>query len=287
MCTTAAKFADGKDSQLHGTSGASITMRLSRFIIPVSLLLLASCSIDDGPTQNTRPDLAGVRFINALVDAGAVDARMIDQTQWSAYALGLNYRQSGITLPTQAGARPVKVWTASNVLEDIDLIIEQTVTITAGQNVTLLLTGSVAGGTARIEVIPDPVPAEAAGQIHVRAVNASDTPADISWVDGGGASAAVSVGALGTTDYLVRPTGLVTASFTVAGDAGSPRVGDAPAGAPESGLIGATAGYTAEGSGLSAFIFGPAVAGSPSDLGAAYLEPGVVWFVDRIPAPPL
>ncbi|HLV24694.1 MAG TPA: DUF4397 domain-containing protein [Gemmatimonadales bacterium] len=262
-------------------------MRLSRIIIPLSaLLLLASCGVDDSATVNSRPDLAGVRFINALVDAGPVDARMVDQAQWSAYALGLNFRQSGITLPTQAGARPVKVWTATNVLEDMELLIDQTVNITAGQNVTLLLTGSVAGGTARIEVIPDPVPSETAGQIHVRAVNASDTPADVSWVDGGGASAAVSVGALGTTEYVARPTGLVSASFDVVGDAGSPRVADAPIGAPEDGLIGARAGYSAEGSGLSAFVFGPAVVGSLAPQDPAFLEPGIVWFVDRIPAPP-
>lgn len=284
MCNTAAVH-QRSGSQLHGTIGVYF-MRLSRFVIPVSALLLASCGVDDSPTVNNRPDLAGVRFINALVDAGPVDARMVDQTQWSAYALGINFRQSGILMPAQAGARPVRVWTSSNVLDDIELLIEQTVNITAGQNVTLLLTGSVSGGTARIEVIPDAVPDSTAGQIHVRAVNASDAAADVSWVDGGGASAPVSVGPLGTSAYIARPTGPVTASFTVAGDAGGPREAAAPAGEVRDDGIGNTAGHLASGSALSAYVFPASMPGSAAPQGGAFDAPAVIWFVDRVPAPP-
>ena len=54
-------------------------MRLSRLIIlSVSGLLVTACGVDDGPTVNARPQLAGVRFIHAMPDEGPVDARMID-----------------------------------------------------------------------------------------------------------------------------------------------------------------------------------------------------------------
>lgn len=262
-------------------------MRLSRFLLPMAALVLASCGVDDGPVSNTRPPLAGVRFVNALSDEGPVDARMIDQTQWAAYALGINFRQAGIRMPAEAGSRPVRVWRATNDINQLDLLIEQTVDIVANQDVTLLLTGSVQAGTARIEVIPDAVPDSSANQFHIRAVNATGSAAEVSWVSGSDASAAASIGPLAASAFTQRALGTVTARFNAPGAAATTWSAAAPAGVAQTDNgIGATAGYLASGTGLSAYLFPASVVGSRAPQTAAFAAPAVVWFVDRVPAPP-
>lgn len=256
-------------------------MRLSRFLLPVSALLVTACALDEGPTVNSRPPLAAVRFIHAIADEGPIDARMIDQAQWSSYAIGINFRQSGHFMATEAGTRPVRIFRHSNVIDSIALLVEQDVNIVAGQNVTLLLTGSVQAGTARIEVIPDAVPDSVTGQIHIRAVNATGAAADAQWQDAGGAGAATSVGSLGTSGYTARSTDSVAVLFT-----GAP-LAAAPKGTLVNNGIGATAGYSSSGSALSAYLFPASVPGSRApQTPAAFGQPAVVWFVDRVPAPP-
>ena len=265
-------------------------MKLSRFLIlPATALLLAGCAIDDSPTENRRPDgLSAVRFIHAMSDEGAVDARMYDQTEWSSYALGINYRQSGAFHPTESGARTIRVFRASTDINEIDdILIDQTVTIPPGEDaVTLLLTGSVQGGTANIQVLTAAVPDSVSGSVHFRAFNTGSEAREVVFTDGGGSTAPVSVGPLSSTGYSVRgvAAGALTASFHDAADPGTVWSGNAPAGAPQNGGIGATAGHTASGSALAAFLFEPAVVGSraPQDL----VDPTVIWFVDRVPAPP-
>ncbi len=262
-------------------------MRLSRYLLPVAALLLASCAVDGGPVSNARPALAGVRFINALADEGPVDARMIDQVQWSAYALGINFRQAGIRMPAQAGSRPIRVWRATNDINQLDLLIEQTVDIVEGQDVTLLLTGSVQGGTARIDVIPDAVPDSSANQIHIRGVNATGAAAELSWVSGANTNPVGSVGPLSATAFTQRALGTVTAQFNAPGAPATIWSTEAPAGVAQTDNgIGATAGYRASGSALSAYLFPASVVGSRAPQTAPFAKAAVVWFVDRVPAPP-
>lgn len=265
-------------------------MKLSRFfILPAAAALLAGCAIDDAPTENSRPaGLSGVRFIHAMSDEGAVDARMYDQTEWSASALGVNFRGSGAIFPTEPGARAIRIFRASTELDEIDdILIDQTVTIPAGEDVvTLLLTGSVQAGTATIQVITESVPDSTSGSTHFRAFNAGSSPREVVFTDAGGSTAPVSVGPLSSTGYSVRSVGAgaLTATFYDAADPGTTWEGNAPAGAPENNGIGATAGHTASGSALVAYIFDASVVGSRAPAG--FTEPGVIWFVDRVPAPP-
>lgn len=262
-------------------------MRLSRFLLPVAALLLASCGVDGGPVSNARPALAGVRFVNALSDEGPVDARMIDQTQWSSFALGINFRQAGFIMPTEAGSRKIRVFRATNDINQLDVLIEQSVDIVGGQNVTLLLTGSVQGGSARIEIIPETVPDSSANQFHIRAVNATGTAADLSWVAGATVSPVGSVGPLAATSYTQRALGAVTAQFNAPGVPGTTWSTAAPAGVAQTDNgIGATAGYLASGTAMSAYLFPASVVGSRAPQGGAFTSPAVVWLVDRVPAPP-
>lgn len=259
-------------------------MRFSRFFIPAAALLMAACAVDGGPVSNERPSLGGVRFINGLADEGPVDIRMIDQTQWAPYALGITFRQAGVRLPAEAGARPIRVWRAGNNIDSIPMLLEQTVDIVGGQNVTLLLTGSVQAGTATIVSIPDDVPDSVSNQIHIRAVNATGSAAEVSWAAGSDVSSASSVGPLAASSFVSRGLSAVTAQFNAPSDAGTLWTKEAPAGAIQANGIGATAGYVASGSALSAYLFPASVVGSRAPQG--FTSPGVVWFVDRVPAPP-
>jgi len=267
-------------------------MKLSRFLIlPAAALLLAGCAIDDAPTENSRPaGLSGVRFIHAMSDEGGIDARMYDQTSWSSYALGINFRQSGAIQPTEPGTRMIRVFRASTDVDEIDdILIDQSVTIPAGEAVvTLLLTGSVQAGTANIQVITESVPDSTSGSTHYRAFNATGSASEVIFAAGDGSSAPVTVGPLSSTGYSSRSVsaGALTASFFDAADPADTWEGDAPAGAPENNGIGATAGHTASGSALVAYLFEESVVGSRAPQGAAFQGPGVIWFVDRVPAPP-
>lgn len=261
-------------------------MRLTRLLLlPVTALLVTACGVDDGPTVHARPQLAGVRFIHAMPDEGPVDARMVDGVRWTSSALGINFRQSGPVWPVAAGTHKVRVFRASSTdIDSIAILVEQDVTIEPNRNVTLLLTGSTAANSARIEIIPDEVPDSTAGNIHVRAVNVTGAPMEVAWVGtGGAATAPTAVGPLSATSYAARGADTVTARFNASGSA-TMITERAPAGAPENNGIGASAGFRTSGSALSAYIFPASVAGSraPSD----FTSPGVVWFVDRVPAPP-
>ena len=310
-------------------------MKLSRFfILPAAALLLAGCAIDDAPTENSRPaGLSGVRFIHAIADEGAVDARMYDQTEWSSYALGINFRQSGAIHPTEPGTRPIRVFRASTDIDAIDdILIEQTVDIPAGQPlVTLLLTGSVQSGTAQIQVITGSVPDSTAGSVHYRVFNATGTPYVARYEDVGGEGGSFTVNQFSGSEYQTRAVGtayMVTA-FWDPGDPGTIFGGGHPTEdiwnpnfpwsipwannrsamplrAPEANGIGATAGSRASGSAMSAFIFPASVAGTraprdpvpvppdPEEEDADlwippppfYNTPNIVWFIDRVPAPP-
>lgn len=255
-------------------------MRLSRIVLlPAAALFATACGVDDEPVVNARPQLSSVRVIHAIADEGPIDTRMIHSARWSNFALGLNFRASGIPMPVEPGSRPLRVWRSSTVLEEIVPLIETDVVIPAGQNVTLLLTGSVANGTARVEVIPDVVPDSTAGQIHARVVNATAAGVAASWVAGDVTSAPISVASLATSSYEARPAGPL--SVLVGGATFA-----APAGVAENNGIGATAGAGQAGSALSAFVFPASVVGSRAPQDGAFAAPAVVWMVDRVPAPP-
>ena len=57
-------------------------MRLSRLTLLAvpAALALAACNSDD-VTAETRPPLAGVRYINAVPDTSRLDFRMVDQLE--------------------------------------------------------------------------------------------------------------------------------------------------------------------------------------------------------------
>ena len=302
-------------------------MRLTRLLPPlVAALALAGCSDDDGVTVNDRPPLGGVRILNAVPDMRAFHVAMVDQVEWSANSTtdvtnyGLPYRVGTIHWPTEAKARHVRVFPAdSNIAVATRILLDTTITIEPDKNVTLLLVPGVRANqpnaasvtdSVAILVIEDVAPALSEGQVAVRAVNAgvaggiaahltatatTAPTAPATW------TAAAAYGA--ATPYVVRGTGtFAVRAATAAVPLTAIASATAPAGAAQNGLVAPIAGFNAAGTALSAYVFPRACPAQPLPTTAANClalrgqsnaivtasqSPTIIYFVDRIPTPPI
>jgi hypothetical protein len=276
-------------------------MRLSRFVtLFIGLAAISACG-DDEITDPGTPELAGVRFINALTDTGAVDVSMIDQVLWSfsnieAYA----YRAGSEHQPVQAGTRHIRVFpNSTNPAIASTILLDTTITFNANTNYTLLLTGSARGNTERFVLIEDTPPATAAGQIALRVVNVATAAIDA--YSTATATTAISppataanVATIAPSPYVVVATGGRAIRVTPAGSGTVSASAAGPsAAAPLPGQLPA-AGVNSAGTAFSVYYFPAGVAGSvnapasgsTSCTGATPLvtcNPTVVWFVDRVP----
>ncbi len=266
-------------------------MRFSRLaILCLGIGAVVGCRASD-VSDPTLPAIGGVRFINAVADTGAVDIRMIDQVEFSAVGNAMTFRTGTEHQPTEAKARHLRVFpTSTNPAITSNYLLDTTITITANSRQTLLLVGSArTKSTLKFVVINDNPTTPAAGQIGVRVVNASSgaingyVVADTTVAIADPATAA-NVGAIGASAYVLRPMGSAALRVT---DVGSTKVNvSAPgpvAAAPLSGELPA-AGVNSEKTVFSVYYFPRSVAGSTAPQSAAFLVPGLVWFVDHNPA---
>lgn len=276
-------------------------MRVRFLMLPLAVMALAACSQDDGVSVNARPPLGGVRFVNAVPDGGPVDIKMVDQVEWSASSVttsanyGLPFRMATHHWPTEAKARHIRVFpTDSSITVTSQILVDTTITIEADKNVTLMLVGSRVANNLRFVMIED-MPLTLTGQqIAVRLVNGVDggTAADgyvlqSTTTDLPASPTFSAVGALSTSDYVVRDTGNFAVRVTPAATPGTVWSAAAPSGAPANGLIGAAAGARGANSALSAVLFPASVAGTAAPQTTAYQSPAVVFLVDRVPPPPV
>lgn len=263
-------------------------MRLSRLgLIGMGLLAVNACSDSETVTETTLPSNASVRFINALADTGSVDIRMIDQIEFNAFANNLGFRAGTVYQITEAKARHIRVFPGFSIDPTVasQVLHDTTLTLTAGTRVTLLLTGSARAKTVHFVAITDETAAPAAGTIGVRMVNTSSGAVSGYLVNLvadplPGTPTFSSVGALGTSGYVARPTGVAALRAT---DPGSATVNASTAGpAAPAPIVGAfpAAGVTTAGTLFSVYYFPRGVAGS---LQNALTTPALVWFVDRNP----
>jgi len=235
----------------------------------------------------TPPPNGSVRFINAVADTGAGDITMIDQIEWSAKAVNLGFRTGTQYWVTEAKARHIRVFPTSRTIGvTSQILLDTTVTITAGTRSTLLLTGSARSKTLRFVAIDDATTAPAVGSIGVRLVNAT-TGAVNAYLTADTLAAlpaspfAANVAALATSTYATRAVGIAAVRVT---DPGSATItAQLPGPSAPATLPGElqSAGVTASGTMFSVYYFPRGVAGSPQK---AITTPGVVWFVDRNPA---
>ena len=260
-------------------------MRLTRFaMLCLGLGLAAACS-DDDISAPTLPPLAGVRFINAVADTGAVDIRMIDQVEYTPTASALNFRQGTEHQPTEAKARHLRVFpTSTNINVTPNFLLDTTITISANTRVTLMLTGSARAKTLKFVTVTDDTSAPAAGSIAVRLVNASNAPVNGYLVDSiatgiADPATAANVAPLAASAYVNRAVGKAAVRVT---DVGSATVNASTQGPTASVIAGANAaaGVNSAGTKFSAYYFPRGVAGSPQTS----TTPAIVWFVDRNPA---
>ena len=261
-------------------------MRLTRFaMLCLGLGLAAACS-DDDISSPTIPPLAGVRFINAVPDTGAVDIRMIDQVEFTPTASALNFRSGTEHQPTEAKARHIRVFpNSTNIDVTQNFMLDTTITIEANTRITLLLTGSARAKTLKFVTITDDASAPAAGTIAARLVNTSSAAINGYLVDTtttaiGSTATASNVAPLSASAYVARAVG--KAAFRVT-DVGSTTVNASTSGPVAAVVAGENpaAGVNSEGTKFSVYYFPRGVAGSPQNSVAT---PTVTWFVDRNPA---
>ena len=261
-------------------------MRLTRIAtLCLGLGLLAACS-EDKVSAPTLPPLAGVRFINAVADTGAVDIRVIDQVEYTPTASALQFRSGTEHQPTEAKARHIRVFpTSTNQAVTQNFLLDTTITISANTRVTLLLTGSARAKTLKFVTITDDVSAPAANSIGVRLVNASSGAVNGYLVDTtttaiADPAAASNVASLAQSPYVNRATGKAAVRVTDVGSTTVNASNNGPIAQVVSGENPA-AGVNSAGTRFSVYYFPRGVAGSPQN---GVTTPTVTWFVDRNPA---
>jgi hypothetical protein len=268
-------------------------MRLSRLTLLAvpAALAVAACNSDD-VTVESRPPLAGVRYINAVPDTSRLDFRMVDQLEYSANTIsgigGLSFREGTEYFPVEAKARHIKVFsfadTAITTVQQV--LVDTTITFEANKNYTLLLAGTSRNKQARFRVIEDVPAAPAAGQIAVRAYNAGAGPMD-AWVVAStttalsGTPTFASIADLAASAYRTQAAGAFAVRIASPGTTTAIASLQAATGAAGTALQNPTAGAVVAGTVFSAYIFPRSVAGSRAP--SAFTTAGVQLFVDKLP----
>lgn len=265
-------------------------MRLQRLVLFCLGAAVVSGCDDDKIVTSSPPPLAGVRFINALADTGAVDIRMIDQVEWSALALTLAFRSGTEHQPTEAKARRIRVFpTSTNPAVTSQFLIDTTITVAANTNYTFLLVGSARANTDRFVVLTDNVPA-CADNIAIRAVNAGVTGNVDLFITRKAADARPAqpslsnVAPLVASSYVTRAADTTFVRFTNAGDTTTVASAAGPTAPATATGQRPAAGVNSACSAFSAIAFPRSVAGSSApQTPARFTAPEVIYFVDRVP----
>ena len=273
-----------------------------RRILKASILCLAAgvlnaCTPEEIIITEDIPT-AGVRFIHAVPDTGAMDFRPVDIVENSTF-YGVGFRGTSLLFykNARAGARHFRIFLSPDLALTAEqqqamastVVKDTTVTLEAGHRYTFILWGFSRPGSTpgmKLDVIDDN-PADPGAQVALRLVNAA---AGLGAIDGrfyttGGtpptapswaavpelsASAYVST-APGSIRYNVRSAGSATNLFADA---------TALAGVAATVDLEAQPGTTIAGSAVSGFVFPRSVAGSKA---ANFTTPGIIFVWDRRP----
>jgi hypothetical protein len=273
-----------------------------RRILKASILCLAAgvlnaCTPEEIIITDDIPT-AGVRFIHAVPDTGAMDFRPVDIVENSTF-YNVGFRGTSLLFykNARAGSRHFRIFLSPDLALSAEqqqamastVVKDTTVTLEAGHRYTFILWGFSRTGSSpgmRLDVIDDN-PADPGTAVALRLVNAA---AGLGAIDGrfyvtGGtppttpnwaavpelsASAYVSTPP-GSIRYNVRPAGSATNLFADA---------TALAGVAATVDLEAQPGTTIAGSAVSGFVFPRSVAGSKA---ANFTTPGIVFVWDRRP----
>lgn len=265
----------------------------------------SACATDEVIPTTAIPT-AGVRFINAVPDTGAMDMRFVDLVENNAH-WNVTFRNTPIINPTgangvpaatnvqfknaKAGSRRFKIFmSGTTVAVASDEIIDTTVTLTAGKNYTALLWGYAnptgparpVGAPAMLLTFFEETVTDPGTSVALRAINAHDVAIDVRYypVTGGtppGTTVLLNIAPLdvatATTTYVTTTPQQVRFNVRPAGGAVElftdriALIGDsARVGAP--GPIDPLPGTTQAGSAVTAIVFPPSVTGSGAPQGA-------------------
>lgn len=274
-----------------------------RRLLPISVLCLAA-----GVLNACRPEqviqtedipTAGVRFIHAVPDTGAMDFRPVDIVENSQF-YGIVFRPTNNAFYKNArvGSRHYRIFMSGITQAVASTVVKDTiVTLEAGHNYTFILWGyarpaSPLGPAMKLDVIDDN-PADPGANVALRIVNtaglgaisgkqylaAAAPPGTPTWANVAPQSASAYVStAPGSIRYNVTPAAGGAALFA------DPT---ALAGVAATVDIEAQPGTTIAGSAVSGFVFPRSVAlsGAPQGTigGINYGLPGILFLWDRRP----
>jgi hypothetical protein len=257
-------------------------------IFQLSMLFLAAGVVSACNPEEVveTPDvpMAGVRFINAVPDTGAMDFRFVDMPENSAH-WNIAFRNnpvttSGVTAstlvqykPTQAGQRQFRIFMNGTTANVASTVVKDTiVTLEAGKNYTALLWGNARGGAYPMrlsfyeEAVPDP-----GSQVALRVINATEGPIDASYYAATstppGSPIATNLPPLTRSDYVLAAPARYRYNVRAAGSTG-PIIMDALAIVGEAATTGppgpfeAVPGTNVAGSAVTAIVFPIRVSGS-------------------------
>jgi hypothetical protein len=262
------------------------------FVLCVAGLMATGCEDDElGPA----PPIAAVRFVNAVADTGAMDFRVVDVIGDAPQFLENPFRAATPYQAVQAGTRHVRVWVTpsrSDTLAGSPMLWDTTFNFAAGTNYTVAMTGFARSGSSPallMQIIADPAPTPAGGQIGLRVVNfgAGLGAIDAFWRRSAdpapGTSFAANLAFGGASSYLAVDTAALRVAVTSTGTT-TPTLADVvgPAGVAGTPSANPIAGTRVAGSVLTAIFVPASVVGSQAPQ--TLTTPTVLYVADRRPA---
>ncbi len=284
--------------------------------------VVTACTTADEIIATTAIPTAGVRFIHAVPDTGAMDMRFVDFVESNAH-WGVAFRNSPIINPTgangvpastlvqfknaKAGQRNFKIFmNGTTAAVASDEVIDTTVTLVAGKNYTALLWGYAnptgpgrpAGAPAMRLYFFEEDAADPTTQVALRVINAHTAALDVRYYPTTGAAPgttlALGVASLTKSTYVTAAPAQIRYNVQPAGGGpvlfadrialiGAAQVTVAP------GPIEALPGTTVAGSAVSAIVFPPSVTGTGAPQGAGsatvpnWTLPTITYVYDRRP----
>ena len=278
-------------------------MRFQRLIFAAILACgVAACAKNVTGVTHAPPPLAYVRYVNAVSDTFAMDLRAVDQVLYSQPFLNTVYRGlgDGDYQGYQAGSRHIRIFldpSPPNTTVPVDplivstVMIDTTLTLTAGTYYTLVHVGGARAGSAvkeKLWVITDALPAQSTATVQYRIINTAMVQGAVDvYVSATGTTTgtptASSLAFQSATSYISQAPGAIIMKLTLPGT--QTVVGAAAGTTLQTGTAGTTAadpifGSLQGGSILTAFIFDATPAGKTAPT---FTTPGIVFFPDVQP----
>lgn len=154
-------------------------MRLAKYLLlGAAVASIAACGDDDNGVAPRGP-FALVRLVNASPDAGLINVRFADELENLPTFIAIPFRGStGYFQQVEAGERNIRIFYNSPTGISADSaqirLIDETISLEAGEYYTIFYRGSAAGNTDELQIVQEARPADApAGQVALRVRHAS------------------------------------------------------------------------------------------------------------------